>query len=117
MIFAIDFDGTICTNAWPEIGNEISGAIETIKKIMQYHTIILWTCRTDKELNKAVDFCKSKGIVFDYINENCLRRIDEYGSDCRKLSADYYIDDKSIFCKDGIVKWDDIDKLLTGWLY
>ena len=116
MIFAIDFDGTICENSYPEIGKEIPGAIDTIKKISEYRTIILWTCRAGEELKNAIDFCKSKGLVFDHINENTLRRIDEYGSDSRKISADFYIDDKSIFCRDGIVRWNEIEKLLSGWL-
>lgn len=117
MIYAIDFDGTICFNSWPEVGKEIPGAISTIKKIAKYNTIILWTCRQGEALEKAIEFCLSRGIKFDYINENVPELIEKYGSDCRKITADYYIDDKSIFCKDNIVRWNEIDKLLKGIAY
>ena len=35
MIIAIDFDGTIVTHEYPEIGRPIKGAIETIKAIIE----------------------------------------------------------------------------------
>ena len=42
----------------------------------------------------------------DYINENDPKRCARFGGDCRKISADVYIDDKGIFC-DGIY-WTEI---------
>jgi hypothetical protein len=38
-----------------------------------------------------------RGLVFDAYNENLPERIAEYGGDCRKISADFYADDKNIF--------------------
>jgi hypothetical protein len=35
--------------------------------------------------------------VFDAYNENLPERIAEYGGDCRKISADFYVDDKNLF--------------------
>lgn len=34
--------------------------------------------------------------VYSY-NENLPERIAQYGGDCRKISADYYFDDKNMF--------------------
>lgn len=114
MIIAIDFDDTICLNSWPEVGEEIPGAIETIKKISKYNIIILWTCRVGEPLKTAIDFCLSRGIEFDYINENVPELIEKYGSDCRKITADIYIDDKSIFSAGPVVNWNTVNKLLNG---
>jgi hypothetical protein len=44
-------------------------------------------------------------IHFDYYNENPKDKIDMYG-DCRKIGADFYIDDKNIFCKE--INWFEI---------
>ena len=35
--------------------------------------------------------------MFDAVNENLPERIALYNNDCRKIGADYYIDDKNLF--------------------
>lgn len=73
------------------INEQVSGSI-----------IILWTCREGKYLKDAVDWCKNKGLIFDYVNENCKEALkfceNNYGKGVisRKIFADIYIDDKSI---------------------
>jgi len=93
---AVDFDGTICENAWPEIGEEKPGMIEWLKAWKAGgNKLILWTNRTDEKLDAAVEWCAERGIEFDAVNENLQERIDRFGGDTRKISADYYIDDKN----------------------
>ena len=63
------------------------------------HKIILWTNRGDndeyKVLTEAIDWCQSKGLEFDAINENLpdQKKISGYSP---KIMADYYIDDKAL---------------------
>jgi hypothetical protein len=60
------------------------------------HEIILYTCREDKlfndqdSLTDAVNYCKSEGLIFNYINEN-------HKNSCvgRKILADKYVDDRA----------------------
>lgn len=96
MIFAIDFDGTLCENKYPEIG---SPRMDMINKCIQLqndgHKIILNTCRTNNRLQEAVEWCKNQGLIFNAVNENLAEKIIEH-SECRKIGADYYIDDKNI---------------------
>lgn len=98
-VIAVDFDGTLCTNAYPNIGAilPIHQMIhEYVRKEREKGTvIILWTCRCGKELDAAVEFCQEHNIPIDYINENDPERVAFYGMDSRKVSADLYIDDKS----------------------
>ena len=97
MIYAIDFDGTIVEDKYPEIGKPNERLISYLKHLKKKgHTLILWTCRVDKDLDEAVEFCKSLGIEFDYINENAKEHIEKFGGDTRKIFADYYIDDKAM---------------------
>lgn len=71
MIIAIDFDGTICQNEYPEIGDPIPLAIESIKELKERgHDLILWTCRQGELLDDAVKWCKEHGIPFDLVNEH-----------------------------------------------
>lgn len=42
MIYAIDFDGTLCTDKFPSIGEEIPARVETVKQLKKMgHKIIL----------------------------------------------------------------------------
>jgi uncharacterized HAD superfamily protein len=96
-VFAVDFDGTLCEENYPNIGTPFLDRIRYLIRLKKEgNKLILWTCRCGKYLEEAVEWCKKHGLEFDAINENLPERIEQYGGDCRKLSADYYIDDKSI---------------------
>ena len=111
MIIAVDFDGTIVEDRYPAIGAPVPGAIETLKKLRKEgYQLVLWTCRTGRQLAEAVKFCAENGIRFDTINDNLRCRIVAYGgSDPRKVGADIYIDDR------GLVKlpdWEEIYRII-----
>lgn len=94
-IIAVDFDGTLCTDAWPNIGEPNTHLIQYLIDVRSHGTkIILWTCRSDEDLAKAVDWCAERGLIFDAVNENLPEAIECFGSDSRKVYADMYIDDK-----------------------
>lgn len=96
-IFAVDFDGTLCKNAWPEIGEPETEMIKNIKKLRQDgHEIILWTCREGDDLEKAVSWCADQGLTFDAVNDNLERIKELFGGNSRKIVADFYIDDKAL---------------------
>lgn len=95
MIIAIDFDGTIVHDKYPEIGAAREGAVETIKKLrLEGYQLVLYTCRTGLHLARAVAWCAEQGIKFSAINDNVRSNIALYGDNPRKISADIYIDDR-----------------------
>ena len=94
-IIAVDFDGTLCEDCFPEIGRPNETLFSWLKKRkMLGDKLILWTCRTGDYLADAIVFCLAKGIIFDAINENLPDTIEKFGGDSRKIFADIYIDDK-----------------------
>jgi hypothetical protein len=96
-IIAVDFDGTLCTNEWPNIGKPNAVLIRNLMlSRLDGHKLILWTCRTGELLEQAIQWCENKGLIFDAINENVPEAIERFGGDCRKVYADIYLDDKSI---------------------
>ena len=102
VVLAVDFDGTICTAAYPEIGRERMGAREFINQLYEDgYYIIIHTCRTDDgeypAAQMAKDFLRIRDIKYHLFNENAKFVIDFYGCDTRKISADVYIDDKCLF--------------------
>lgn len=111
-VLAIDFDGTICEESFPEVGKLKEGADVYINMLYDqgYH-IVINTCRSGKYEGMAHEFLKKAGIRYHYINNNMPYLIEEYGQDCRKISADIYIDNKSLF---GIPKtWEEIYYQIT----
>ena len=103
MIYAFDFDGTLCEDKYPEIGPAKVQAIEAAKRIRaEGNVIILWTCRVGERLAEAVSFCRAHGLEFDYINENAADNIAKYGNDCRKVYAHCYVDDRAYRIEDYI---------------
>ncbi|MBN1819073.1 MAG: hydrolase [Prolixibacteraceae bacterium] len=111
MIIAVDFDGTIVEHKYPEIGEEIPFAFKTLKSLQALgHTLILWTFRSGKELNEAVDFCKKNGVEFYAVNNNAPDEIFD-PSLSRKIYADLYIDDRNIL---GLPDWLTIYKMIKN---
>ena len=59
MIIAVDFDGTLVEDKYPEIGAPNGLIFEYLHQLRhQGHKLILWTCRGDADLAAAVDFCE-----------------------------------------------------------
>jgi len=56
MLIAVDFDGTIVENKYPEIGRELPFAVETLKMLQaDRHRLVLWSCRQGRLLDDALD--------------------------------------------------------------
>ena len=104
MIIAIDFDGTICQNKYPEIGEPMPHAIESIRELHQAgHYLILWTCRQGEQLDEALQWCKQNGLSFHAVNDHNPDNLKFFGGvGGKKVYADIYIDDKNI---GGFVGW------------
>ena len=107
-IVAIDFDGTLVEDKFPEIGKPNEFMFKTVKALQANGVrVVLWTCRDGKNLIDAIAFCNNKGIVFDAINTNIPEVIELYQNDTRKVFADLYIDDKAISHLQDPVYWTD----------
>lgn len=97
-VIAIDFDGCLFRDAWPDINNAkpiwhvIRWALREQRKGAK---LILWTCRGDYRLRDAVVVCACYGLIFDAINENLPEWNEAFQHDSRKIGADKYIDDKA----------------------
>ena len=104
MIIAVDFDGTIVQNRYPEIGSEMPFATQTLKMlIMEGHRLILWTVRNGHRLDDAVEWCRQRGVEFYAVNRNHPHEEpDPNGHFSVKLKADLFIDDRNV---GGMLSW------------
>ena len=96
-VIAIDFDGTLCTDRYPEIGAPKKRVIErALAEQSAGATLILWTCREGTLLAAAVAACELWGLHFDAINENPAATVEKWGTDPRKVGATEYWDDRAV---------------------
>jgi hypothetical protein len=95
-IIAVDFDGCLVRDKFPDIGEVIP---ETITALLEEQArrarIILWTCRRGAQLAAAVEWCKEHGIKLAAVNENLPEHVELFGEDTRKVFADEYWDDRA----------------------
>lgn len=99
---AVDFDGCLCVNRWPEIGEaNLDLVCRLIDEQERGARVILWTCRTGERLTEAVNWCRTRGLEFDAVNANLPERVERFGFDSRKVSADEYWDDKAVTVRAG----------------
>jgi len=111
MIIAVDFDGTIVESKYPEIGEEMLFAFSTMKALQkQKHRLILWTYRSGRYLDEAVEFCRKNGIEFYAVNKSFPEEIFD-PNDSRKIEADLFIDDRNV---GGFLGWSKIWELLNA---
>lgn len=94
---AIDFDGILCQNAYPDIGDPNWDTIhQALKEQSNGAKLILWTCREGRSLERAVAACTGWGLTFDAVNENLPEWRKAYRTDPRKVGANEYWDDRNV---------------------
>ncbi len=110
-IIAVDFDGTIVEDNYPQIGKEMLFAFDTLKLLQQQgYRLILWTYRHGKTLEEAIAFCQKNGIEFYAVNSSFEGEIFDHQTQSRKINADYFIDDRNI---GGFPGWGEIYEIIT----
>ena len=114
-IYAVDFDKTLnMAGSYPDLGEPNTELIEILKeKQAAGDKIILWTCREGELLEQAVEYCRKYGLEFDAINDNTEENKEKWGNNCRKVFANYYIDDKSV-TPAGVVIGGKVEKAIRG---
>ena len=107
---AVDFDGTIVEHQYPAIGKEVLFAFITLKELQKRGALlILWTFRTGRELQEAVDYCRQNGIEFYAVNKNYPE--EQWTEETsRKVNVDIFIDDKNV---GGFPGWSEIWQTLV----
>lgn len=100
MIVAVDFDGILCRDEFPRIGEPNYGVVSLVREIIDAgHEVVLWTGRADDRLVEAVRWCEDRGLHFCAVNDNAPSNRAQYGhlypNGTRKVYADVYMDDKS----------------------
>ena len=97
MTFAVDFDGTLSFGTWPEVGPANYKLIDFLnERKAAGDKLVLWTCREGNDLKDAVSFCRENGLTFHAVNDNLPETIRLYGNNSRKISCDFYIDDRAV---------------------
>ena len=95
LIIAVDFDGTCVTHAYPFIGKDI-GSVPVLKDLVDRgHQLILWTMRSGKQLEEAVDWFSDNEIPLFGVQRNPTQ---DTWTTSPKAYAQLYIDDAALGC-------------------
>lgn len=96
-VIAIDFDGTLCEDDFPQIGEpKIHIIIAAQMEQDEGAKLILWTCREGRLLMEAQNWCLEQGLIFDAVNESIPEWVEVFGTSPRKIGATEYWDDKAV---------------------
>ncbi len=111
MKIAVDFDGTIVEDDYPDIGKPMLFAFETLKELQkQKHQLILWTYRSGSQLEEAIEFCRENGIEFYAVNNSYPEETYD-NAFSRKIHAHVFIDDRNL---GGFPGWSKVWQMLNG---
>ena len=95
LIIAVDFDGTCVTHEYPKIGRYI-GAQPVLKRLVEAGAkLILWTMRSDRHLQEAVQWFSDNEIPLFGIQGNPEQST---WTSSPKAYAKVYIDDAALGC-------------------
>jgi hypothetical protein len=120
MVIAVDFDGTLHTGSYPNIGAPTPYSIETMGRLVEDgHYLIIWTCREGRLQTDMINWLQDHGIPFNRVNEQEPGNMRIYGNAARKIFADIYIDDRNL---GGLPTWREIYDIISGnakpvWFY
>ena len=94
-IIVVDFDGTVVTQDYPDIGRDI-GALSILKELVEKgHQLILFTMRYGILLEEASAWFKERGIPLLGINKNPSQHT---WTKSPKVFGHLYIDDTALGC-------------------
>ena len=98
MIVAVDFDGVLVEDQFPNIGPPKASVVNSLWWAMKQTDteFILWTSRVDDRLQEALDWCEQYNLTFTAVNAGAPSNLGQYGTNPRKIYADKYLDDRSI---------------------
>jgi len=116
----IDFDGTVVCHSYPFVGKDI-GAVPVLKKLVESGSkLILFTMRSDKHLDDAVNWFKENGIALYGIQKNPTQ---QEWTNSPKAYGQMIIDDAALGCPlihdkaihpRPFVNWVEVDRLLIN---
>lgn len=111
MTIAVDFDGTIVKDRYPEIGDELPFATKTLKMLIsERHRLILWTVREGRALEEAVEWCRKRGVDFYATNKDFPEEdVTKNPNYSRKLKVDMFIDDRNL---GGLPDWGTVYRMI-----
>lgn len=106
-VIAIDMDGTIWTDTYPEHGEVFPHAIEVINELVSVgYDVIIWTSRGGVDMDACRDVLTSKGLNESIQwNEHSTYYTSKYPIQSPKIGAGVYIDDKAYGAPDFSNYW------------
>lgn len=119
MIICVDFDGTCVMHEYPKVGQGVGAAPVLLKLVERGHQLILFTMRSGRELQDAVEWFDSFKIPLYGVNFNPTQHT---WTSSPKAYGHMYIDDAALgiplitpaFGGRPFVCWESVSKMLQA---
>lgn len=96
LIIAVDCDGTVWTDRYPEIGEPNEALLAELRDAQAAgHYIVAWTMREGQD-DLICDWFLSQGVVLSAVNDNLPHVKTQWGNNPRKIFADVYVDNLAL---------------------
>jgi len=96
IVIAVDFDGTVVTHDYPEVGSDVPHAVDVLKALVKKGAkIILYTMRSGLHLRRAEAWYKLHNIKLYASQRNPTQ---DRWTDSPKCYANIFIDDAALGC-------------------
>jgi hypothetical protein len=95
LLIGLDFDGTVTSHAYPNIGIKAPQALVYLREWSKSAYIILFTMRSGKELDEAVEYLRKEGVNLYGVNTNPTQ---QQWTKSPKAYCHMYIDDAAVGC-------------------
>lgn len=114
-IIALDYDGTVVSNAWPEHGTPQPGAAKVLKKLSNEFDLIIHTCRIapvdmDGSRRTGTEVAKEITAIHNKLKKMGLPWLPIH-QDPWKPGADLYLDDKGMHHQN----WSKTEQMIETW--
>lgn len=107
----VDFDGTCVYHEYPKVGAPCPGAINALKYLVNKgNKLILFTMRSGKELEDAVNWFKDNNIPLYGVQENPTQK---RWTTSPKAYGQIYIDDSACGCP--LISNSNVDRPYVDW--
>lgn len=108
---AVDFDGTVVTHAYPEVGED-AGAVPVLRELTANGCrLILLTMRSGSLLDRAVEWFRRNEVPLWGVNANPKQAA---WTTSPKVFADLYIDDSALGCPLRFI--DGVQRPVADWV-
>lgn len=101
-VYVVDWDGTCVEEIWPDMGDWLPGAIDSLHELASRGKTVVYSTRLNvmeyghDEIRPSTIVETETQLMREMLDQAGLRHVDIYPSNLGKPPGEFYIDDKAL---------------------